>query len=487
MYLKKFTGVAIAVLAAAFAILYTAGCKKAAEGEARPDLASKFVVVQQIPTGFLRSTFSMSGELRPIIQVTLSSQTSGQVMQIPVKEGDMVRAGQLLCAVDDRELRAAYAQVNAQTVANRAALEKLRRYSRPQEITKLESAVENAHVQLENAEKNLQRANELFGSGVVPLSHVETARAAMEAAKSAYVTATENLSLALEGAREEDLLSAEAAVKSAEAELERIGIQIDKSVIKAPVDGVIAKVHIEPSELVSPGMPVCDLVNLSNMQAKIGLSESDLITVNPGDTVAVRLKLAPGQPFPGVITAISPSIDKTTGTFMVEVTTPNPGGQILGGFYADFEFTRTAVKDAIIVPIDALINEGDSWHAFVVNAGRAEKRAVKPGILTPEFAQIIEGLSKGELLVVTGQRLLTDGDLVEISKTEEPKLPEENKAFAELEERAKEELKERPEIQTGLATPENGGEPNSGDEGEAGDTEGGAQGDSEKNDGDNGG
>lgn len=440
-----FIRAAIAALIAC-AFILQAGCRKPPEGSTANETAIKYVVVQPVPTGFIRSSFTKPGELRPVIQVTLSAQISGQIMQVMAKEGDVVSSGQVLAAIDDRELRAAYAQIGAQVVSAKAALEKMRRFSRPQEIAKLEASVQSALVAYENAEKNLMRANELFDSGVVPLSHVENARATMEIAKSAYTSAVETLSLAEEGARQEDLLSAEASVKAVEAELDRIGIQIDKSTIKAPVDGVIAKIHVDPSELVSPGMPVADLVNLTNMQAMIGLSEADLITVKPGDTVAVTLKLAPGQPIPGIVTAISPSIDKVTGAFMVEVTTPNPGGQILGGFYADFEFTRAAVKDAVIVPIDTLVNENDKWFVFIVNGGRAEKREVKPGLLTTEFAQILEGIEKGSLLVVTGQRLLSDGDLVEITKTEEPKLPTENKAIKELEEQAKDELGKIPAI-----------------------------------------
>ncbi len=417
-----------------------AACQKKT-GVDKPDqVKPKFVVVQPVPKGFIRSSFVKPGELKPVIQVTLSAQSPGQIMQVGVKEGDVVKSGQMLAVIDDRELRAAYAQVNAQLISHKATFEKMRNLSRPQEIAKLESAVESARVGYENAEKNLARASELFDSGVVPLSHVENARVALETAKTAYTAAMENLSLAKEGARKEELLSAEAAVKAAEAELERIAIQIDKAAIKAPVDGVIAKVYIDPSELVAPGTPVCDLVNLSNMQAQVWLSEADLITVKPGDTVAVTLRLAPGQPIPGIITAISPAIDKSTGAFMVEVTTPNPGGQILGGFYADFEFTRAAVKDAIIAPIDALINENDNWFAFVVNGGRAEKRPVKLGILTPEFAQVVEGLEKDSLLVITGQRLLSDGDLVEITRTDEPKLPSENKTIKEMQEAEKEKL-----------------------------------------------
>jgi len=433
----------------------TASCKNTETDETTSDVPKKLVVVEHAPVGLIRNSFSLAGELTPIIDVTLSAQVAGQVMQVPVNEGDMVNNGQVLAIIDDRELRARYNQLTAQMIAQQATIAKLKQLARPQEIALLEAQVESARVALENAKKSLERANSLFDAGVISLSEVEKARMAKESAQAAYTAASENLDLAREGAREEDIVAAEAALKSLEAQLDQVTIQIDKSQIKAPVDGVISKVYAEPSESVSPGIPVIDMVNLSQMLIKVGLAESDLIMVKQGSTVVVRLNLAPDQPLPGLVTSISPKVDPVTGTFAIEITVPNPGGQILGGFYAEVEFTRAIVENAVIAPIDALITEGEKWYAFVVNAGMAEKREVLPGILTATHAQIIEGVSKDELLVVVGQRLLTDGDLVEVSETVEPSLPAENEILAEMQKKMAESSLEK---ETGANKPENGEE-----------------------------
>jgi multidrug efflux pump subunit AcrA (membrane-fusion protein) len=417
------------------------GCKKKESDGAKetPKPKQKLVVVRPVPEGVIRSFFTVPSMLEPIISVTLSAQTAGQVMQVPVNEGEMVAAGQVLAAIDDREYQALFNQLNAQYAAQQAQIAKLKQYSRPQEIKVLQAQVESARVALENAERELERANSLFDAGVIPLSQVEKARTAKEAAQAAYTTAAETLDLALEGSRQEDIAAAEAILKSLEAQLQQVSLQMEHCYIKAPIEGVISKVYVEPSETVSPGKPVCGLVNLSQLVAKVGLSESDLIAIKLGSTVVVRLNLAPDQPLPGVVMSIAPAVDPEKGTFQVEVNVPNPGGQILGGFYANIEFTRALAEKALIVPVDALINEGEQWYVFVVSAGRAERRDVIPGIMTPTHAQIVKGLEKGELIVVTGQRLLASGDFVDVTETLEPSLPEENKILAELQAKQKDQ------------------------------------------------
>jgi len=293
--------------------------------------------------------------------------------------------------------------------------------------------LDSAKVALDNAQAELERMNSLFDAGVIALFQLEKARQVKEAAQAAYTTVSEQLSLALEGSRQEDIAASEAAVKSVEAQLEQVMVQIDKCLIKAPIDGIISKVYIEPSESVNIGSPVCGLVNLTQLVMNIGLAESDLISVKLGSSVVVRLKLAPDQPLPGMVTAISPDADAEKGTFQVEVTVPNPNGQILGGFYADVEFTRALAEKALIVPVDSLINENDKWYVYIVSAGRAEKREVIPGIMTPTNAQIMKGLLPNELVVVVGHRTLQDKDLVEVTETRNPSLPDENRILAEME------------------------------------------------------
>ena len=426
-------GIFAAVAFVAFAV-FASGCHKRSEDKQADENQpkKKLVVVRPVPEGIIRSFFTVPSMLEPIISVTLSAQTAGQAMQVPVNEGDLVSSGQVIAAIDDREFQARFNQLNAQYASQQAQIAKLKQYSRPQEIKVLQAQAESARVALENADRDLERANTLFDAGVIPLSQVERARTAKEAAQAAYTAVTESLSLALEGSRPEDIASAEAVLKSLEAQLEQVSLQIEHCFIKTPIDGIISKVYIEPSETVAPGKPICGLVNLSELIAKVGLAEADLLSVKLGSTVVVRLNLAPDQPLPGIVSSIAPDVDPEKGTFQVEVNVPNPGGQILGGFYADIEFTRAMVEKAIIVPVDAMINEGDEWHVFVVSAGRAERRDITPGIMTPTHAQIVKGLSPGELVVVTGQRLLTSGDFVEVTETLEPSLPDENRMLAEM-------------------------------------------------------
>ncbi len=417
-------------------IAFVASCNKGkleSDTNAVAVTPKKLVVVQPVPVGVIRNYFSVPGKLEPIISVTLSAQVGGQVMQVPVNEGDSVATGQTLALVDDREHKAQYNQLNAQYVAQQANLAKLKQVTRPQEIKLLQAQVDSAKVALDNANAELERLNILFDAGVISLSHLEKARLTKESAQAAYTTISEQLSLALEGTREEDLIAAEAAVKAIEAQIEQVLVLIDKCQIKAPIAGIISKVYVEPSESVNIGSPVCGLVNLTQLIMQIGLAESDLISVKLGSTVAVRLKLAPEQPLPGMVTAIAPSADKEKGTFQVEITVPNPGGQILGGFYADVEFTRALAEKALIIPIDALINEGEKWYVFIVSAGRAEKREVLPGIMTQTHAQILKGVIPNELIVVVGQRLLQDEDLVDVAETRDPSLPDENRILAEME------------------------------------------------------
>ena len=371
-------------------------------------------------------TVSATGKIQPEIEVKLSSEVSGEIIELPVVEGQQVQKGDLLVRVNPEIYQSSLER-------SRAGLQNIR------------AGLSQTEASLREAEANYERNKSLFEKGII-------SKAEWDRIVSAYEVAQANRQSAFYNVK-----SAQASVNEA---LENLG----RTNIYAPMSGTISSLDAELGERVvgtqqMAGTEILRVADLSNMEVEVDVNENDIVKISIGDSTIVEVDAYLGQEFRGVVTEISNSANATATAdqvtnFKVKVRILEESYEhLLEGKpdnYSPFRPGMTATvdiitnrKDGVIaVPISAVVVKSDTTAGrstggqnsavatnqkfetvFVKEGDEAELRVVVTGIQDDRNIEITQGLEEGEEVITgpynTVTRSLKAGDNVEVVSTEE--------------------------------------------------------------------
>lgn len=238
-----------------------------------------------------------------------------------------------------------------------------------------------AEVGLTTAKQAYERAKRLLSEGISPRKDMETAEAELASAR-AHVEETRRI--------------------------ERLGT------LRSPINGVVVQMNAELSEPVDAAQPLIEVVDPLGLEVVFHLSPQDAGRIVPGAEVELSSGDGKHPMGHGTIHAVSAAVDTTTGTVDVRATIVTPGRPLIAHEIVSGRIVVEAHPDAVVVPTDALLPEGDATHVFVVDSeGVAHARTVTVGSRGEEGAEILSGVEPGEVVVTTGAYGVTDGAKVE--------------------------------------------------------------------------
>lgn len=225
-------------------------------------------------------------------------------------------------------------------------------------------------------------------------------------------------------ARRSELDEVEARLKVNRALLKEARTNLERATVYAPVSGVLDEWLREAGEFVNVGDPVARIVDVSKVKVRVHLPERDVPYIKPGKRVDVRVDALGGRLFTGRVTYVSATASTGSRTTPVEITLDNSGGLLHPGMIVRMETTRRVLRDAIMIPLSAVVPVDDEEVVYVEKDGVAERRTVQLGILQGTEVQVTAGLVPGDRLIVKGQRLVGPGQKVavirEVSSDEVP-------------------------------------------------------------------
>lgn len=198
----------------------------------------------------------------------------------------------------------------------------------------------------------------------------------------------------------------------AAAELAASEVRLERSVVYAPFDGVVDQLFREENEFVDYGTDLLRIIQLDRLKAIVPVPERDIIHFDVGDTVELQLEALPDSSFTGTIFRISPSADRATRTFGVEVEIDNSDGKLKPGMTIRAKFVRQNFENAIVIPIYSVLALENQRFAVVEEDGVARWRSIKVAGLQGSLVHVASGLEAEDRLVVKGQRELRDGQPV---------------------------------------------------------------------------
>lgn len=194
------------------------------------------------------------------------------------------------------------------------------------------------------------------------------------------------------------------------------GINLSRSLVTAPFDGVVAQLAVEAGEVTSPNAPIARVVQLDPVTVNLSVTDRDVVHLRPGTAAEISVD-SQGTPYQGTITTVSPAADLRTRSFVAEVSVPNPDRRLLPGMIATAHIAEQVASDAIVIPQDWLVTSLEGIGVFVNRGGVAEWRPVKVSALVRDQAVIEEGLVAGDQVVSNGHRELAPGDRLLLSRS----------------------------------------------------------------------
>ena len=312
-----------------------------------------YVTVDHAAKKSLSESLSIVGIVNANNDVNVISETSGKVTQVFAQVGDYKPAGSVLVQVDD-ELKKA--------------------------------ALMSAEANYEKAKKDYERFQDLYKQKSATDAQLDQAKLGATMAEAQYIVAKR---------------------------------QYEDTKIKTPISGVVTARNVDVGSMVM-GAPqatlVANVVDISKLKVKLNVAESDVFKLKVGDPVSVTTDVYPGVTFKGKIETISVKADNVH-TYPVEVSVMNDKENPLkAGMFAKVEFTSIENRQAVVIPRESLVGSVKNPQVFVVENGIARLRNLVVGEEAGTSIQVLNGLSEGETVVISGQNNLVDSVAVDIVK-----------------------------------------------------------------------
>lgn len=373
--------------------------------EEQAPAAKKFEKITNIETLEVKPrTFKAStdivGKAEPWKKITLSSEIGGKVEWLGIEEGDKKSKGQLLSKVNARFLYAQRQQAQASHRLN-TLQEKWQRQSQSTQVALAENNYQTGMV-------DYKRQQQLYAEQVVSeknrddmASRFNSAKINLDAAQIAYQSTVE-------------LTRAQTAASAANLRVARLSYE--KSLINAPLTGIIDKVYIEAGQFIGPGTPIADIMQIDHLKITAGVPERDISFIKEGQDVELSFDAYSKETFKGNLYYIGASADNANKTFPIKIKIPNSDKKLRPGMLGRISLGRESYDNQIVIPQDAVIDRVGERVVFIEQNNKAVALRVKVGGTSGKYVRILKGLKVGDKLIVVGHRDVSDQDKVNVIK-----------------------------------------------------------------------
>lgn len=395
-------------------LLVFAGCSKSSTNTESNAKEQKELItsvkVLELKRSDITTYLSYSGSLNPYEEVKINPKKSGTISRIFVKEGDIVKKGQVVVEFDkiDAEISVKLAKANLEFA--KSNLNVLLAGTREEKIQEAKAIVSKAEADVENANKDLERMKRLYSSGAVPQKTLDAVQTQVKVAEANLKAVKEQLTMAVKGPTQEDIDVAKARVKQAEVGLEQAEQNLKDMIITSPINGVVVSKIRSEGEFAThqPITDILHLTDISRVKVDIEVIEKEIAKIKLGKEALIEVDSFPGILFKGKVSTIIPSANPLNRTFNVKIEIPNPDLKLKPGMFVRARTVDESRGKALIIPAYAMLDKNGDKYVFVAKGDSAEQRIVKSGVRDGDRVEIISGLKEGELLIIEGQGNLED-------------------------------------------------------------------------------
>ena len=344
--------------------------------EKTPILARAFTVKRTDFSDLLPVMGTVKGET----EIELRFEINGVIQSIYFREGEMINKGDLVASLDPKD-----AQLKFEYGKNKLA---------------------SAEASYQSSLKKLEVHRKLYEAGAIIESKLQEVELECESAKF--------------------------QVETVKAEEKLAKLELEKTNFYSPIHGVVGLLDMEEGEFVTPQDKVTSLLEIDNVLVEVGIVERDINKIKMGQRAEVFVDAYPNLAFEGTVDNIFPVVEGKSRTLTTQIKVANPEGLLLPGMFCRAEISIIDLEDALLIPSTSLISSGGTKVLVPVipaqslqtiedeiKIGVVQIRQVTAGYMTSDYAQIVEGLDEGDLVIIETQGELSDNAEVRVTAIEE--------------------------------------------------------------------
>lgn len=208
-----------------------------------------------------------------------------------------------------------------------------------------------------------------------------------------------------------------AQVNSLKAGMDSAKHNVGRGAIRAPMNGVLNRLPVEAGQYVNVGDPIAHIIDIDQVKVAVGIPESDVDAVRGIDEFDITIDALGGRVVTGKRYRFSKTADEMARLYQLEILLDNADGQLLPDMFTRVEIVKKRIPDALAVPLYTVITKNDAAYVYVVKEGRAHEKEVQLGVQEGWFAQVTEGLTPHDQVIVVGHRGVSDKSAVRVVRT----------------------------------------------------------------------
>jgi multidrug efflux pump subunit AcrA (membrane-fusion protein) len=420
----KYQKISFYAMLAIAGLLALTGCEQSPEskdqaGRPRVAIASQTtpVEVEEVRLGSICSVVTATGTITAYRESKIGPKISGRCERILVEEGDHIKEGQIIAQLDQSSLIIAKKQAQAALATAKATLNKVLAGTRQELIDQAEADFTSAKANLDWAQKEFTRNEALYRRHVISPKSLDSVKMQLQVAEAQYKKAEEYLEMAKRGSTQEDIAVARAQVSQAEVALRMAEQNLEDSVVVAPFAGVVVQRFKNEGEYLTstPDTPIIHIADLHKVKVEVGIPENKIQDLSLGQKAEVTVDGYPEEVFHGSVSLIRPLIDSQTRTFPVKLEVPNPDSRLKPGMYARVKITLIEKNGVPIISRDSVLERDGVSYVMLAHESKAREQPIKAGLAEGSRVEVLEGVSPGDLVIMSGHQSLKSGMTVKIT------------------------------------------------------------------------
>jgi len=374
--------------AAALLLVLAAACGQDnadATAKAKKD-APRAVRLATAESGSLPRVVTVTGTLAAEDQVVLNTEVPGRLDQLPVDLGSIVHQGDVVAVLDLTDFRLRVEEAETALAQARARLGVPLDGSGDVIEPEKTSLVRQARAVVDEARRHRERLTTLHGEGIL-------AKAELDKVDADFRVAEARLQEAFEEVRNRQAIVAERRAALALAQQ-----HLAEATLRAPFDGAVRERHLSVGAYLQVGQSVATIVRIHPLRLRLAVPERDAASLRVGQPVRLHEE-GTGRAAEGTVVRLSPAVDESTRTLMVEAEIPNQDGALRPGAFATADIVVDPRQSAVLVPASAIVTFAGVTKVITVNDGHAVEKRVQVGRRAGDRVEVLQGIAGGESVV----------------------------------------------------------------------------------------
>lgn len=333
------------------------------------------VLTARVEQRELPSTVTLVGKVQPLRRSTVGSEVEGIVAQMPVRQGDRVEAGQLLCKLDDKTATSRLAEAQGRLDALRAALAELEAGTRAEDLARAKALYKNEQAKFQRWVSERQRVKILYGDSEANEKEVYDTESGYLAAEQMMLAAKASYDAATAGPRREVIDRARFDLAEQQAVVDRYAHDLAVTEIRAPFAGYLVQLHTEVGQWMAQGGAVAEMIDLASVLVRVDVFERSIAYCHAGDSASVRID-ALDRTFDGTVTHVIRQGDPQAHTFPVEIKVINESQLLAAGMFARVTLVGGPEAQAVAVPKDAVVQRRGVDYVCMIQSDEKGTKAI---------------------------------------------------------------------------------------------------------------